>query len=412
MSEKEGGGVSAQNKGSWSAFLKSIASFNGDLSTLTAPPFILSSKSLVEFSSYWAEHPSLFVAPAKENDPKKRALLVLKWFLSTLKQQYASRSDKFGNEKKPLNPFLGELFLGKWEDAAGTTELVSEQVRYVTIFRLISYSTNLTYSHHPPATAYRISNKQHGVFLEGYNAQKASFSSTIHVKQIGHAVYSIPAFGETYLISLPNLHIEGLIFGSPFVELNDKTYITSSSGYTAKVDYSGKGWVSGKKNSFTATLYPTGHEKDVLYKVTGQWSKSFEITEGSHSKKNVVDSYDADATPTTPLIVAPTEAQDPMESRKAWGKVATGIAAGDMDVVGVEKTKIEESQRELRRQETAEGRKWERRYFTRHETDPILQSLGPKIGLLPEVEKTGGIWRFDEAKANALSSQPAAKTEL
>jgi hypothetical protein len=134
--EKEGAGVSAQNRGSWSAFLKSIASFSGDLSSLTAPPFILSSTSLVEFSSYWVEHPKIFVAPAQEKDPQKRALLVLKWFLSTLKQQYASRSEKFGNEKKPLNPFLGELFLGKWEDEAGTTELVSEQVRFVSTNRL------------------------------------------------------------------------------------------------------------------------------------------------------------------------------------------------------------------------------------------------------------------------------------
>ncbi|CAL3972834.1 unnamed protein product, partial [Diplocarpon coronariae] len=29
---------------------------------------------------------------------------------------------------KPLNPFLGELFLGKWVDEAGTTNLVAEQV--------------------------------------------------------------------------------------------------------------------------------------------------------------------------------------------------------------------------------------------------------------------------------------------
>jgi hypothetical protein len=125
-------GVSEQNKGTWTAFLKSIAFFNGDLSTLTAPPFILSSKSLVEFSSYWAEHPSIFVAPALEKDPQKRALLVLKWFLTTLKQQYASRSEKYGNEKKPLNPFLGELFIGKWEDEACTTELISEQVSCVS----------------------------------------------------------------------------------------------------------------------------------------------------------------------------------------------------------------------------------------------------------------------------------------
>lgn len=113
-------------------FVKSIASFNGDLSSLTAPPFILGTISLTEFSSYWAEHPSVFVAPASEPDPEKRALLVLKWFLSTLKQQYCSRSDKLGSEKKPLNPFLGELYLGKWEDQAGTTQLVSEQVRYCT----------------------------------------------------------------------------------------------------------------------------------------------------------------------------------------------------------------------------------------------------------------------------------------
>jgi hypothetical protein len=101
------------------------------LSSLTAPPFILSGVSLVEYSSYWAERPSIFVAPANEKDPAKRALLVLTWFLSTLKQQYSSRNENLGSEKKPLNPFLGELFLGKWTDDAGTTQLISEQVRYV-----------------------------------------------------------------------------------------------------------------------------------------------------------------------------------------------------------------------------------------------------------------------------------------
>ncbi|TVY51897.1 Oxysterol-binding protein-like protein, partial [Lachnellula suecica] len=361
-SEKEGAGVSAQNRGSWSAFLKSIASFSGDLSSLTAPPFILSSTSLVEFSSYWAEHPSIFVAPAKEKDPDKRALLVLKWFLSTLKQQYASRSDKFGNEKKPLNPFLGELFLGSWVDGAGETKLVSEQV-----------------SHHPPVTAYNISNAQHGVTLQGYNAQKASFARTIYVKQIGHAVYSIPAFNETYLITLPNLHIEGLIFGSPFVELNDKTYITSSSGYTAKIDYSGKGWLSGKKNSFTATMYKTGREKDTLYTVSGQWNKTFDITSGSGKKTGLIESYDAEASPTTPLTIKPEAEQDEMESRRAWAKVAQGIAVGDMDIVGNEKTKIEEQQRAMRKKEKEEGREWDRRYFKCVQSDEVLNQLGPAI---------------------------------
>lgn len=242
------------------------------------------------------------------------------------------------------------------------------------------------------------------MYLEGYNAQKASFSRTIYVKQIGHAVLSIPAYDETYLITLPNLHIEGLIFGAPFVELNEHTYITSSSGYTAKIEYSGKGWLSGKKNSFTATLYPTNQEKNVLYSVSGQWTKVFEVVKGPSKKGTIIETHDAEATPTSPLIVAAIEEQDPLESRRAWAKVAAGIADGNMEVTGAEKTKIEVAQRELRAQEKAEGRTWERRYFSQVETDPTLDSLAHHIGLHPEADKTGGIWRFDKAKLKARTA--------
>ncbi|KAI1375617.1 Oxysterol-binding protein [Hypoxylon crocopeplum] len=394
---------------SWTAFLKSIASFNGDLSSLTAPPFILSSTSLTEFSSYWAEHPSVFAAPAKEPDPAKRALLVLKWFLTTLKQQYASRSEQYGNEKKPLNPFLGELFLGKWEDDAGTTELVSEQV-----------------NHHPPATAYSIINESSKVHLQGYNAQKASFSKTINIKQIGHAVLTVPVPSkpgekDMFLITLPSLHVEGLIFGSPFIELDSASYITSSTGYTAKIDYSGKGWISGKKNSFTATLYPTGKEKEVIFNCSGQWTKAFEIHTGpvkSNSPKNLIETWDPTNNPISELKVAPIEKQHPLESRRAWASVATGIAKGDMDFVGKEKSKIEQAQRAMRKKEQAEGREWERRYFTAlTEPDVTLVALAQNVGLNAngDADKTGGLWRYDVVKAEkvkALQLSDEEKTQL
>lgn len=108
-------------------------------------------------------------------------LAVTKWFLSTLRRQYTSRNEKLGSEKKPLNPFLGELFLGTWKDEkVGDTRLISEQV-----------------SHHPPVTAYAIVNEKNKVRLEGYNGQRASFSGmTINVKQIGHAKYHLGAFDE------------------------------------------------------------------------------------------------------------------------------------------------------------------------------------------------------------------------
>jgi len=395
--EVEGGAVPQQSKGSWTAFLKSIASFNGDLSSLTAPAFILSTQSLVEFSTYCAEHPSLLVAPAKEPDPEKRALLVLKWFLSTLKQQYASRNEKLGSEKKPLNPFLGELYLGKWEDEAGTTNLVSEQV-----------------SHHPPVTAYCIWNDKHGVQLEGYNAQKASFSRTIHVKQIGHALLTLTppnsTTKETYLITIPALHIESLILGTPFVELNNYTYIASSTGYIAKVDYSGKGWISGKRNTFTASFWKEGQgsDKHPLYTAEGQWNDSFVIKQGEGKKAKQVDAYDAKQMKKTPLIVAPVDQQDPFESRRAWSHVATSIEKGDMDATSHYKSRIENAQRELRKHEKDEGREWQRVFFrqvnpnspeeaTFQRLTKMISGVGGWEG--PAPEKTNGIWRFDAEKA-------------
>lgn len=58
---------------------------------------------------------------------------MLKWFISTLKWQHSAR-DENGKKRgmKPLNPFLGECFMGFWEDdgeGTGRTELVAEQVR-------------------------------------------------------------------------------------------------------------------------------------------------------------------------------------------------------------------------------------------------------------------------------------------
>lgn len=161
-------------------------------------------------------------------------------------------------------------------------------------------------------------------------------------------------------------------------------------------------------------MYPTGHEKKTLYTISGQWTKAFEIYEGSSTKGSPFDTYDAESHPTTPLTLVPLEQMDPMESKRAWAKVAEGIAVGNMDIVGSEKSKIENEQRALRQKEQAEGRIWERRYFTRHESDVILEKLGPHIGLLPEADKTGGIWRYDQAKAEKVggSSTSVSQPEL
>lgn len=253
--------------------------------------------------------------------------------------------------------------------------------------------------------------------LEGFNAQKASFSKTINIKQIGHALLTVPnpskpGEKDTYLITLPSLHVEGLLFGAPFIELDGASYITSSTGFTAKIDYSGKGWLSGKKNSFTAVLHPTGKEKEVIYNVSGQWTKAFEIHSGAakhNSSSNLIDSWDPASFPTSKLIVAPLDKQHPLESRRAWANVAKGIANGDMDFVGKEKTKIEQAQRAMRKKEQEEGRVWERRYFTAQPeaSDAALSTLAKNAGMSEtgDSDKTGGLWRYDPSKAEKVKGQ-------
>lgn len=372
---------------SWTSFLKSIASFNGDLSSLTAPPFILSPTSLVEYSMYWGEHPDLLLAPnaiVGDGDSDnanamavKRVIAVTRWFISTLRSQYCSRNESMGSEKKPLNPFLGEVFVGKWADTSseqtlGETVLLSEQV-----------------SHHPPVTAYAVVNEKNNFTLQGYNGIRATISTTsINVKQFGHAILEFKDLNETYLITLPPLHIEGLITASPFVELEGTSYIQSSSGYTAIVDYSGRGYFSGKKNTFKARIFTdpmaSANKANAVATISGQWSGKSYIVKGPATPTSADELfYDAAAKTPEQLTVKPIEAQHDLESRKAWAKVADAIRAGDYDAIHKEKSLIENAQREQRKAEKEAGVKWNVRWFDQVElagqpagSDPLISLAG------------------------------------
>ncbi|KAI0160578.1 hypothetical protein GGR57DRAFT_387395 [Xylariaceae sp. FL1272] len=364
-----------QNTTAWLQFIKSIASCKGDLAALSAPPFLLAPQSIVEFSSYWAEHPSLFVAPARDPSAEKRALLVLKWFISTLTRQHASK-DENGQKKrmKPLNPFLGELFLGKWVDEAGTTELISEQV-----------------CHHPPATAYRIWNNEHGVQLEGHVAPKSYFSSTVTIERRGYSLLHIDAYDETHWITMPKVHVEGMMSFQLNPELSGASHIHSSSGFTTQVNYECKGWLGGQRNAFSATIHRDGSSaKQPLYVLEGKWNGVYTVKDG---RGNVLETVDLTKLRRTPLQVTSLPDQDPLDSRRAWQHVCDAIMSNDMMGVAREKSKIENAQRALRKEEKAAGRVWERRYFTEATEDPVADRLAIR-------KEAGMIWKFDSDKYN------------
>ncbi|KAM6493148.1 hypothetical protein JOM56_011282 [Amanita muscaria] len=378
MSETAGEAVPAAQRGSWTSFLKSIASFSGDLASLTAPPFILSPVSLTEYPAYWCEYPELFSAIAAAKPGEERALTVLRWFISTLKGQYTSRNESMGSEKKPFNPVLGELFYGYWPDknGRGRTDLLVEQV-----------------SHHPPNTAYVIENKSKGLWLAGHNAQKTTFSTgSLYVKQIGHAILTVqtPSGKEEYLITLPKLRIDGLWYGSPYIELTDTTYIIGG-GFISVIEYKGKGYFSGKSHSFKATVSPApgyGGAGNSEHIIEGTWHQTSKFTKGGNNWRTS-EFHNVNA-PKEEVIAVGGDDNGEMgefETRQLWKQVAKGIREGDYDTAGREKSRIENEQRQRRRDEAAAGTTWQLKHFDHVASDSVYEKLGKLVKLSPPTEE-------------------------
>ncbi|KAJ7147309.1 hypothetical protein C8R46DRAFT_1129959 [Mycena filopes] len=376
MTEQAGEAVPVAQRSSWTSFLKSIASVSGDLSSMTAPPFILSPISLTEFPAYWCERPELFAHIADAKTSEERALAVLKWFISTLKGQYTSRNESMGSEKKPLNPALGELFYGTWPDknGRGKTDLIAEQV-----------------SHHPPITAYVIENQSKGLKLVGHNAQKTSFSGgSIIVKQIGHAVLTVKlpsGSEEQYLLTLPRLRIDGLWYGAPYIELTENSYIIGG-GFVGVIEYKGKGYFSGKSHSFKATLTPQpgmggAASKEIV--VEGLWHQTSKLVTGGHGPFHDVSAPKEEV---TAVGGAAGGEMGPMETRKLWELVSKGIREGDFDTASKEKTRIENEMRQRRKDEAANSTSWALKHFTPLASDPLYEELGKLAKIAPPTEDT------------------------
>ncbi|KAH8202039.1 hypothetical protein TruAng_003794 [Truncatella angustata] len=294
--------VEQQHKSGWFQFMKSVATFKGDLASLSAPPFLL-----------------LLVAPAKEENAEKRALLVMHWYLAGLKRQMATRNEDGSRKKlKPLNPFLGEIFLDR--------------------------------------------------------------------------------FDENHVFTVAKVHVEGIVSFQIAPELSGTSYIHSSSGYTTKIEYCSKGWLRGAGHTFKATLFRDGAEKSPLYTATGQWDGSYTVT---NDKGRVIDTVDLASLKRTPLQVAPVQKQHPLETGRAWQHVIEAIHSNDMFAIGHEKSKIENAQRALRKEEAQEGRVWERRFFTSIQKDHTVDSLALR-SKHDACHDYHVYWKFDHSKHDRI----------
>ena len=420
----------ANNRSTLREFLSSLSTIRGDLSNITAPPFVLDTKSTVELPQFWAQHLEEFVAPARltssSNDDEdevagKRMLAVLKWWLSSLRgQQYAGRNPESG-VKKPLNAVLGEVFVGWWEgegvgagkEGLGKTFLVSEQT-----------------SHHPPVTASRVWNDKWGVEAEGFTRQEITFSMTggsVNIQQMGYALFKlrnvgrgavaggggrdVNAQGEVYLIPLPNVRVKGVLSGTPYPELGGRYRIPSTSGWEAEVEFTGNGFLGfgggdSGKHGFEAKVFRSGsspNENKPIYTLEGNWDNSITVKD-AHTDK-VLEEISIPDLPSSPLQTMPLEEQDPYETRRVWQGVREALNRGDMHATSDAKGIVEQGQRDMRKEEERQKRQWQRLFFKDAGSDDVAEQLRKVIGDELDTKETVGVWKFDEVKWQELAEK-------
>jgi oxysterol-binding protein-related protein 9/10/11 len=196
------------------------------------------------------------------------------------------------------------------------------------------------------------------------------------------------------LITLPRLRIEGLWYGSPYIELAETSYIQSSSGWLSTIKYQGKGYFSGKSHTFKADLTPPIGAGSAFRSSSfeGQWNTTSKDTRTSVVFTDVNG-------PKEEVIVRPVEEQGEWESRALWCKVAKGIRESDFEIAAREKGRIEvhylspshffrlvadgirvlkkqqNEQRSRRRDEAEAGTSWQLKHFVHQDDDPLCKSL-------------------------------------
>lgn len=181
--------------------------------------------------------------------------------------------------------------------------------------------------------------------------------------------------GSEYLITLPKLRIDGLWYGSPYIELTDTSSIIGD-GFLATIEYKGKGYFTGKSHTFKATLTPLpgmGGSATKEHVIEGLWHENSKFTKGPCAETDFHDVVSHSKEIVTVVGGEPDGTQGPYETRTLWNLVAKGIREGDHDLASREKSKIEVHQRQMRKNEVAEERKWELKHFKQHPNDPLCE---------------------------------------
>ncbi|XP_022363352.1 oxysterol-binding protein-related protein 5 isoform X2 [Enhydra lutris kenyoni] len=341
--------VSEENKSLMWVLLRQLRP-GMDLSRVVLPTFVLEPRSFLDKLSDYYFHADLLSRAALEGDAYRRIKLVLQWYLSGFYK-------KPKGIKKPYNPILGETFRCCWfhPQTNSHTFYIAEQV-----------------SHHPPVSAFHVSNRRDGFCISGSITAKSRFyGNSLSALLDGKATLTFLNRAEDYTLTMPYAHCKGILYGAMTMELGGRVTIEcEKTNFQAELEFKLKPFfggstsinqISGKIMSGEEVLaHLTGHwDREVFIKEEGRgsaelfWNPSREVR-GQRLRRRTV------------LLAEQTE----LESERLWQHVTRAISEGDQHRATQEKFSLEETQRQRARERQQNLVPWKPQLFR---LDPATQ---------------------------------------
>ncbi|XP_039389713.1 oxysterol-binding protein-related protein 5 isoform X2 [Mauremys reevesii] len=337
--------VSEENKSLMWILLKQLRP-GMDLSRVVLPTFILEPRSFLNKLSDYYYHADLLSQAALEEDPYSRIKQVLRWYLSGFYK-------KPKGIKKPYNPILGETFRCCWfhPQTNSHTFYIAEQV-----------------SHHPPVSAFHVSNRKDGFCISGSILAKSKFyGNSLSALLDGKAKLTFLNRDEDYIITMPYAHCKGILYGTMTMELGGKVTIECErSNHRAELEFKLKPFFGGS-TSINQISGKIKSGEEVLASLDGHWDGEVYINDLKNGNTEIFWN------PTSEVRrqrlkrhIVLFEEQTDFESERLWQHVTSAINKGDQHKATQEKFVLEEEQRNASRERKENGMEWKPLLF-RHD---------------------------------------------
>uniref|UniRef100_UPI00398F50FA oxysterol-binding protein-related protein 5-like isoform X2 n=1 Tax=Pristiophorus japonicus TaxID=55135 RepID=UPI00398F50FA len=314
-----------------------------DLSRVVLPTFILEPRSFLDKLSDYYFHSDLLSQVALEENAYSRMKQVVRWYLSGFYK-------KPKGLKKPYNPILGETFRCYWyhPKTDSRTFYIAEQV-----------------SHHPPVSAFYISNRKDNFCISGSILARSKFyGNSMSAILDGKARLRFLNRHEDYIITMPYAHCKGLLYGMLTLEMGGKITIEcEKTHYKAELEFKLKPFLGGSDcvNQITGKI-ALGEE--VQATLEGHWDRDVCI----HEKKSGFSSMFWSVTSEIRkqrLVrhVVWFEEQGDFESERLWQQVTRAIKNRDQEQATLEKFILEEAQRKAAKERKEKCEDWVAQLF-------------------------------------------------